>query len=292
MKKNSLILKFVLAISLATCTMRLHSQSPYISNPFLNPYDPGNNGFTLGMVNPWNQNHDAGEYLIYFDRLHWYNWLASGEFNLAYKLETVSFPFQPDCLNASCIGVTTRDLVAGALLKTEFSLPWYSFNNTHGYSDGNNLVLETPILVYDPIFGPNSYVAQLASNFYTSSDIATYPQIGIPSTLHGCGECDITLPHTAIKHTIYLICNSNNIIDSISWVYDNTRGRMRYYPFSNNVVGGSNNGVYDVHFRPEIIVDVNDPFVFDAVDNYALYTPNNGPCLCTYLFSNFVPLVN
>lgn len=287
MGKNNLTLKLAIAISLTICTLNTHSQSLNISNPFLNPYDPGSNGFTLGMANPWNQNHDAGEYLIYFDHLEWYNWLADGEFELAYKLESVSFPFQPDCINASCIGSTSRNLVAVASVKTEFNLPWYSFNNTLGYSNGYNLVLETPIINFDPLIGPNSYLAQLSSNFYTATGIATFPPIGIPSAIHGCSLCDITLPHTAIKHTIYLICNSShNIIDSISWVYDNTRGRMRYYPFSNNVIGGTNNGIYDVHFRPEIIVETIYPLGFEAIDNDALYTPNNGQGTIDYSLSH------
>jgi len=62
---------------------------------------------------------------------------------------------------------------------------------------------------------------------------------------------------------------------------------MRYYPFCKNEnLHGSCNGCYDVHFRPEIIIDVNDPFVFDAVDNYALYTPNNGQGTVDYSMSH------
>jgi len=214
MKRSSLILKIVLAISLVTCTMRLHSQSPYINNPFLNPYDPGNNGFSLSMTDPFDQNSIAGEYLIKADHFEWANFSTSGEFQIAYKIETVSFPFAPDCMGSTCIANQSRNLVSGFGTINQFTLPYNSFANSYGLSLNNQLVLESPILLFRS--GQISQTSQLVSIFY-SDTLSNYLPIGIPDSSNIYRK--INFPHSVLKHTIYLICaQSSNIIDSVSWI--------------------------------------------------------------------------
>ena len=70
--------------------------------------------------------------------------------------------------------------------------------------------------------------------------------------MRGPGERSL-LPHTVLKHTVYLLGDNDVALDSVSWVYDHTRGRMRYYPF---VDGPSNEKqYYDLCFRPFVRTD-------------------------------------
>lgn len=68
----------------------------------------------------------------------------------------------------------------------------------------------------------------------------------------------VLLPHTVLKHTLYFHCGesvSSPILDSISWIYDNTRGVMNTYPFwvpGTDELGPSKSD-YDVLYRPTFI---------------------------------------
>ena len=60
---------------------------------------------------------------------------------------------------------------------------------------------------------------------YPEALISTSYHIAQAITLAGADRK--YLPHTAIKHTVYIHCTSSytsDIMDSIVWVYDNTRG--------------------------------------------------------------------
>jgi hypothetical protein len=65
------------------------------------------------------------------------------------------------------------------------------------------------------------------------------------------------LPHSVLKHTINIHCYQPktllNKVTSFSWYTDNTRGRMRFYPFisSNDPNGGQSQ--YDIIFLPDFV---------------------------------------
>lgn len=84
---------------------------------------------------------------------------------------------------------------------------------------------------------------------------------------------EIRLPHTVLKHTLYA-SKDQVVIDSISWVYDNTRGRMRYYPFM--VIPAQTPQYYDVVFSPRIIADPNG-HLYNAGLNANWYEQNGVP---------------
>ncbi|MBK9274702.1 MAG: hypothetical protein IPM49_09205 [Flavobacteriales bacterium] len=75
---------------------------------------------------------------------------------------------------------------------------------------------------------------------------------GAPSACGDLGRRSV-LPHTVLKHTVYLHDDGGVALDSVSWVYDHTRGRMRYYPF----IDGPSNAkqYYDLCFRPFVRTD-------------------------------------
>ena len=82
----------------------------------------------------------------------------------------------------------------------------------------------------------------LISQVYAGSILANYYQ-----------QCH--LPHTILKHTLYFHCTeqgTNEIIDSVWWLYDNTRGTMKKYPFCTPPTDHLSIEpiVYDVCFRP------------------------------------------
>ena len=87
------------------------------------------------------------------------------------------------------------------------------------------------------------------------------------------GKC--VLPHTVIRHTLYFHCLGNNIdkvIDSISWIYDNTRGKMKEYPFipTETPVETTKNTLIDVVFRPTF-VEVSGFWGYGATSNSSTY---------------------
>jgi len=69
------------------------------------------------------------------------------------------------------------------------------------------------------------------------------------------GDARIFLPHTVLKHTLYYHCGTTidtPIIDSLIWIYDNTRGHMARYPFHDPTTEGEllTTPAIDVIFRP------------------------------------------
>ncbi|MBI4931708.1 MAG: T9SS type A sorting domain-containing protein [Bacteroidetes bacterium] len=192
----------------------------------------------------------AGEYMISIDKLHWYQ----GFPNLAksYKVETVSFPFMMPCWQTGCAdgSTTTRILRMPQNINTLDGLTKTFKGN---FTQGMGLLPN--------IFSEENDIVSVSFR----SDPLNPPLLDRPY-----------YAHTILKFTIYLHCGNNTndpIIDSLSWVYDNTRGRMRYYPFRNsNTAGGSNTSEYDVIFRPLVLADVNN-HSFSQNNNASIYNP-------------------
>ncbi|MEA3479727.1 MAG: hypothetical protein U9R60_16205 [Bacteroidota bacterium] len=110
---------------------------------------------------------------------------------------------------------------------------------------------------------------------------------GFLSTVSFDDDNDCWFPHTILKHTIYFHCGPDStdpIIDSIYWVYDNTRGKMNSYPFStvNGVSEGTlDNSQIDVVFRPS--------FMQTPENTYILYNTASNTSNKDYYNSGFLP---
>ena len=159
----------------------------------------------------------SGEYEINLAWHPWNTYFSQGigfGLHISYGMEIVSFPFTPDCVFSplGCSGLassTERNLYMP-------SDPYDS--NTDSWGGLSNKF-------YQPRL-QNTTDQTLASQAFGESVPLFY------------GQNDKILPHTVIKHTVYVHCGPltysppyPDIEYSFSWTYDNTRGRMRYYPF-------------------------------------------------------------
>ncbi|MBK8845273.1 MAG: hypothetical protein IPO27_01455 [Bacteroidetes bacterium] len=195
-----------------------------------------------------------GEYQIILDQLPWnfeyYGPCPQGlcliesnfkELGKSLKLEVVSFPFTMPCWDqpSSCTypnyGTnTTRDL--------------YMPDDPFASGKWNNLTNTFEGPFPGPLYDISSPTALVSRQFM--NDPVSNP------------SADIWLPHTIIKHTVFLHCENNTsspIINQFSWYYDNTRGNMKTYPFrAENTVPPTNNADHDVFFRPEILTNIDD----------------------------------
>ena len=220
-----------------------------------------------------------GEYEIDLTRHPWQDYDLSSftPLNWSYSMETVSFPFYPECsfLPSGC----------SALMNT----------NTR------------PLGIPDPSLMPfqNDAWGSLTNKFYhdgaSGHDQALASIRFLHSTPWLAAAGGVLLPHTVIKHTVYLHCESPSasnpnpaVITSFSWIYDNTRGRMKYYPFCNcNCISGLNGcdmTTWDIVFAPEVLMDVNghnysktdNTAVFGYKSlNYNIYTQSGGVSPCS-----------
>jgi hypothetical protein len=180
-----------------------------------------------------------GEYQT-FDKL--LNWNSS--YAQSIKLEVVSFPMTNDCWS-----------VFGGCTDENPNNPQPTHRKLNIIHD--NLINEKWDLLHRSFEGNSSARIALISQRYASGD--------------NIGPERKPFPHTVIKHTLNYHCGSSiqdDIIVSLSWVYDNTRGRMRYYPFqsrTHNIIGQS--PAYDIAFFPEVLFDYNIVYDYNQIEN-------------------------
>jgi len=189
-----------------------------------------------------------GEYQIVLNYLHWANLTSK---YVSYSFECVSFPFIPKCFPYCLDG---SDEVREFFAISEPHIPFDNYpiggGESYPVSGLGWLYLDRPIFrITEPI------------GFLCASGVAEAHWISQETTLTSCAYCDVPntvgklfLPHTIIK--INLNVHEGNTIGTdiamqISWIYDNTRGRMRNYPFKNiNSSGNLHKVQYDVLFVP------------------------------------------
>ena len=205
-----------------------------------------------------------GEYQIFTDKFFWNADFWGGgnplkDADVSFSIEVVSFPFIPEDLDP----YDNNNLMASEerVLTTDFVEYGYVYGNLLS----NNLPYEVNYDGYGWQFG-NYRIFQKIRNINTCDNTAGNSECegdyGLISQVYSGGisqnyyyQCH--LPHTVLKHTLYFHCpdSSNNyIIDSISWIYDNTRGAMKNYPFcaptTDHLIFEPI--VYDVCFRPTL----------------------------------------
>ncbi|MBL0053654.1 MAG: hypothetical protein IPP29_20235 [Bacteroidetes bacterium] len=159
-----------------------------------------------------------------------------------YTIEAASFPFTTPCWDqpSSCVYPAY-----GSLAERHFFMPDDQYNTT---TKKWNLLTNS---VSDNFIGSPLYITApttLVSMRYVTDEVNSFTSPFIP--------------HTIIKHTIYLHCTSSptsDIINQFTFYYDNTRGALRYYPFKiDNYSTSGNAGVWDILFRPEVVTDIRD----------------------------------
>lgn len=191
------------------------------------------------------------------------------------SIQVVSFPFIPKALkdydvNASHLH-NSNDRVFGVQQMDGYDYGYleqnggsYSYNG-NGWEYGN-------WKIYSKI--NNTYTCGSGYNSMCDGDYGLI-SAGFVEPLDCYNSDDIWLPHTILKHTVYFHCDtsiSSPIIDSIWWLYDNTRGKMKIYPFVDENGDDSITLIHphiDISFRPTFI---NGTFSYgQTISNVSIY---------------------
>ncbi|MFN8144288.1 MAG: T9SS type A sorting domain-containing protein [Bacteroidia bacterium] len=197
----------------------------------------------------------SGEYEISLESLPFGNEAAlygsvSGQidilnFLVTDEIEVVSFPFVNNCAfpssagqNPDCSNFVNRDL----MLPSGVALPQkWQYPQTSGFASELRKNIELDFS------GNVRWLSRLQMCVLST---ATY-------CAHTISEVDhVVFPQTIIKHTIRLHCGLDSqdpVLTEFSFIVDNTRGKMREYPFvsPNNSICNDHN--YDLVIIPQVI---------------------------------------
>ena len=212
--------------------------------------------------NEWNVNnlrvaqspYYKGEYEICIKKHFWWDVFSldaqSPAYSTSWQYEIVSFPFTTNCSfqTGGCVTAQGRVL----------SMPDPSNSNydqTNNRWDYNN----TPAKLYNSI-SVTPFLDGYSSGPLSGGPPANTLVSGMFVAQSGfLGTGRRVWPHTIIKHTVNLHCSAtpsaSNIISSFSWYYDNTRGRMRWYPFMSTNNPNGNQHHFDEIFIPELVLN-------------------------------------
>ncbi len=263
-----------------------YSQIPYPST-----FQGGNTTLNFNFLHPMvfgniasykspNNLYYLGEYELCVRKHFWWDLLgfANQPFptnvSVSYQYEIVSFPFTMNCAFTNSINnqgspgcnylsTTERLLYLPDPTTTQHvnsGLEDYWIYHVNNYTWSNKLYNKTSLgqigesgYSSGNLTGGSNYIA----NTLVSAAFKAISGIGNSNG----SEDRKAIPHTIIKHTLNLHNGGNaspsNIVLSYSFYYDNTRGRMRYYPFVPiNAISGADD-THDVIFVPEIITNLH-----------------------------------
>ncbi|MCD4696576.1 MAG: T9SS type A sorting domain-containing protein [Bacteroidales bacterium] len=281
--------KIVFLLTISVITLISYSQD------IIDPYDEDElSGVTWTSVTGY---YD-GEYQIELKRFLWRDILEfhiTDYYAMSYQFECVSFPFVPDCFNinatsSGCVGSSegegseplTNDR-AFHVLSDEY------FGDINNSNTGNGTGWIHPTT--------NRYVYSFTEplEFYTQQTLPHYPKISkktrLVSHAYAGDESPITLndyvvlPHTVLRVTLNIHDGEtieDPILVTLSWLYDNTRGRMKSYPFIDDNGGTNEKEKYDVVFRPYFIYDGypnNSAHTYATTTNVGWFTGAHPPSI-------------
>ncbi|HEX8514942.1 MAG TPA: T9SS type A sorting domain-containing protein [Bacteroidia bacterium] len=237
-------------------------------------------------VSAYLDNFDSytGEYQIFLkEGTVPHHWTSAALQNnaISYKVELVSFPFTTNCVN--CYGT-------GAVNATDRILKMPN-NITYPYDPAENAWIRSGSAFPTPPAG-TTYEVRLLNKYEGEYGIVgDYSDPSSLISIHLIGELSVQYiepnrkiyPHSVLKHTLYMHC-SNDVstpkVDSFSFIFDHTRGRMRNYPFcaTNDISAG--NRQYDIGMVPSIIDGSYQPSygssgLTDIIDYYPHYPYDN-----------------
>ena len=264
-------LAFAILISFANLTSAQDIISPYANwHQYSGPYGIFPDYQNPNSIFDWTSertpigggpNYYTGEYQIYLADFFWaLHPSFNTSFKASYNFETVSFPFTKDCAFIAGCGYPQ------GFPNNERELYLPSDANYDVSGDGWN---------YPPVIPPMAEKLHritplngFRNNYPYYGDygpsVTTKTSALVSGPFEGIGAISLNryaLPHSVLRLTLNLHCGTNiqtdQIISSVSYIYDNTRGQMRTYPFNNHNNGGSYQS-HDVIFRPELIANEFD----------------------------------
>ncbi len=246
-------------IQLFISTLLLFSFSQALGQDIINAYTfPNLNGLPKptynNATNYWHYDSEKpivlpyyGEYQIFTNLLNW-NLPPLHNFARSIKLEVVSYPMTNHCWYE----------LGGCTIDNQGTNAQHNFRHMDITNDP--LIGENWGLLYRTYEGiPDDYCVLMSQRYASAGSISAGRK---------------PLPHTIIKHTLNLHCGLStfdDIISSLSWVSDHSRGRMRTYPFNCDESQPLNfdyvQDSYDLMFQPEILIDYNIDYNYNQVDN-------------------------
>lgn len=232
-------------------------------------------------IQPYN-----GEYQIFLDRFYWTQTPHMNDNAISMGMEIVSFPFIPDEFNATGTNLYPN---SDRILSNKHVLS--QFGSLVGLSQVSGLNVFKGIgwkygdfKIYSKVYNENECSGTGNSMCHGDYGLITECYANAPPGLQQNTDAQCLIPHTVIKHTLYYHCGpdiSDDVIDSISWIYDNTRGKMKEYPWKFTDQQGDillTNTLIDVVFRPTFI---ETPFpllwTYDKTSNAGIYESGLDP---------------
>jgi len=159
-----------------------------------------------------------GEYQWFHKPENGIYWLDQSSFEdlyFSWKIEVLSFPFVPDLTRTFASDSITRILQLAENYNVGTN-NWATVSRVAGDTTLSRQLLNSGFL---RPFSINQYCT-LISNFFTKSGPVSSSRI--------------FLPHSILRHTLYIhqsTSNNSSKVDSVFFIVDHTRGRMRHYPF-------------------------------------------------------------
>lgn len=237
-------------------------QTNYPNAPGMPAYFTGDQiNYTFPILNNLSHNYN-GEYVIQIGNLPYFgaNTFAAdydvNDFLVTYTIEVVSFPFSLDCAFQSSQGCVTSVTGISRILTMPPLSSYDPLTLSWSYDGGTlpciGLVCNLKNKIDRETFNASGFSERLGPPA-SQALISAFFMSDIPTT----NQRDL-LPHTILKHTINFHCGltiNDPIISSITWIYDNTRGAMKTYPFYpiNGQPTGNGKKHYDVIFVPELV---------------------------------------
>lgn len=186
-----------------------------------------------------------GEYQILLDNLFWAADEDLKEVAISFSIEAVSFPFIPKGFKPDSSDNLNKEYQERHL-NTEIASGGYNYGYVSQTSGNNGATghegrgwVYGDYNIYQKVYNTNiceqNLLRSCNGDFMLLSVVFTDP---VPA------EWACILPHTILKHSLYFHCGpfiTDPVVDTISWLYDNTRGEMRRYPFINSTSSNSGN---------------------------------------------------
>ena len=235
----------------------------------------------------------TGEYQIFLDKLYWAVQDEYEDAAISFSMEAVSFPFipedfSPDYPNILNVAGQTRVLnTAPASSTYDYGVieSLEGINDADGYKGWGWQYGDYKI--YQKVYNENICDKD---DMYVKCN-GDYGLISEAYKDDPYGDAQCLIPHTVMRHTVYFHCGdsiTDPVIDSLSWLYDNTRGIMRKYPFHEPIQDKSQetlliNHILDVAFRPTF----HDYPIANSIPYYPPFTSNG--VAADYYYSGFTP---
>jgi hypothetical protein len=196
-----------------------------------------------------------GEYEFELDQFFWWTEYSS-QHAISYQYNLVSFPFTKACAfeNGCAVDCSVPQLPDAYLRK--MYMP-----NSPGAYDPSNFVWNYPIDPNARMFNKTplrKFIGSITSDGNNPGHGLISNAFGALNIIPWFNSARENIPHSVIEVLINIHCGTTintNIVRTFSFIYDNTRGAMRYYPFYDNCDGSLSAGLHDIVFVPQLLVN-------------------------------------